>query len=103
MQKGREQMENKVSKYIVEWIDIEFGKEVVKTQFVRMCEGCTAQDAANVVAKLNGKDNIECIVTCAVEKPAIGYVLEYCGKYVGHGVDERKQNMMRKWLGGENK
>ena len=63
-----------------------------------MAEGCTAQDAANVVAKLNGRYDLLCIVYTMLDD---GYRWSTCGQYFGHGVDERKQNMMNKWLGGE--
>lgn len=83
--------------YIVCYPDIECGREVQKTEYITMVEGSTAQQAADVVAKINRKTSLH----CEVRKDSM-FGQEYCGKYIGEMSEQerRKQNMMFEWLKG---
>ena len=94
-------MKTKTVRYAVEYLDMVNGREVEKVEVITMTRESTAQDAANVVARINGRKDFP----CTVRKRLDGGLVEYCGKYMGMMSERevRRQNMMFQWLKGGNK
>ena len=99
-------MKTKTVRYAVEYLDMVDGREVEKVEVITMTRESTAQDAANVVARIVvARINERKDFPCTVRKRLDGGLVEYCGKYMGMmtGSEVRRQNMMFQWLKGGNK